>query len=591
MSTNLTGNQQLAYLGVEAGSPPNFRRIHRPPVSGTPNKDIKGWLIGDIWLDSSAGTPIPYMLVSKGDISSPNTPTWSAFASSGGGASDFVTDSGTATEVGGSLNVSGGELIGTIASPDGGDTLTINLDRSTDGKIIVAKTGGASAYASLTSTTLTVSGGPNTLNIEAGASLPTRFDGDSGMSTPALNIEIIKGLSGGNITTAASTNMVEIAVSGTTQYAVQVGDATGSLDSLSKGSSLQVLQSGGAAANPAWSTATYPATTAQGDVLYSSSSNVVAGLTKNASATRYLSNTGAGNNPAWAQVDVTNGVTGVLPIANGGTNASSMATTNGVNYFDGTRIVTTAVGTATHVLTSNGIGLAPTFQAAPGATGFTSVVTQVFTANGTYTPTAGMVYCIAEVVGGGGGGGGTSTTSATQVCAGGGGGGGGYAKKTLSAATIGASKAVTVGAAGTAGAAGGGNGGDGGTSSLGVLVVAEGGRAGDGAGAGSSIGSQAGVGGAGTTGDVLGAGGYGGQGAGNYNAGISFSIGGYGGNSMYGAGGRQSSANSTPGGSHAGSVGTGYGGGGGSYALSTSKTQEAGFAGTAGIVIVTEYVN
>ena len=54
------------------------------------------------------------------------------------------------------------------------------------------------------------------------------------------------------------------------------------------------------------------------------------------------------------------------PIIEGGTNASSMANTYGVNYFDGTSIVTTAVGTATHVLTSNGPGVAPTFQAKVG---------------------------------------------------------------------------------------------------------------------------------------------------------------------------------------------------------------------------------
>jgi len=54
----------------------------------------------------------------------------------------------------------------------------------------------------------------------------------------------------------------------------------------------------------------------------------------------------------------------VIPIADGGTNATSMANTDGVVYFDGTRLVTTAVGTATYVLTSNGAGLAPTFQAA-----------------------------------------------------------------------------------------------------------------------------------------------------------------------------------------------------------------------------------
>jgi len=55
---------------------------------------------------------------------------------------------------------------------------------------------------------------------------------------------------------------------------------------------------------------------AQGDILYGSATDVISALAKNITATRYLSNTGASNNPAWAQIDLTNGVTGSLPLAN-----------------------------------------------------------------------------------------------------------------------------------------------------------------------------------------------------------------------------------------------------------------------------------
>lgn len=64
-----------------------------------------------------------------------------------------------------------------------------------------------------------------------------------------------------------------------------------------------------------------------------------------------------------------------VEIPKGGTNATSMATTNGVNYFDGTRIVTTATGSAGQVLTSNGAS-APTFQAGPAGGSWVLIQTQ-----------------------------------------------------------------------------------------------------------------------------------------------------------------------------------------------------------------------
>jgi hypothetical protein len=58
---------------------------------------------------------------------------------------------------------------------------------------------------------------------------------------------------------------------------------------------------------------------AQGDILYASGTDNFVLLNKNTTATRYLANTGTTNNPQWDQVNLANGVTGTLPVGNGGT--------------------------------------------------------------------------------------------------------------------------------------------------------------------------------------------------------------------------------------------------------------------------------
>lgn len=61
----------------------------------------------------------------------------------------------------------------------------------------------------------------------------------------------------------------------------------------------------------------------QGDILYGSAAGTISELAKDTNATRYLSNTGSSNNPAWAQIALATGVSGVLPTANGGTGTST----------------------------------------------------------------------------------------------------------------------------------------------------------------------------------------------------------------------------------------------------------------------------
>ena len=207
---------------------------------------------------------------------------------------------------------------------------------------------------------------------------------------------------------------------------------------------------------------------------------------------------------------------------------------------------------------------------------------QVFTSTGTYTPTSGMVYCEIEILGGGGAGGGAPAANATQCAAGGGGGGGEYAVGIFSAATIGASKAVTIGAGGvgntSAGAAGG-------TSSVTTLITALGGAGGQ-AGVAETLclAVDGGAGGTGGTGGSYRTPGSTGQlGIVTLISTGYISVGGIGASTQVGSGGHPAVG--------AGQAGTGYGSGGaGASNIPSTVAASNGGNGAPGVVIITEYI-
>lgn len=175
---------------------------------------------------------------------------------------------------------------------------------------------------------------------------------------------------------------------------------------------------------------------------------------------------------------------------------------------------------------------------------FTVLAQQVITTTGTYTPTAGMKYCIVEIVGGGGGG--VSNTGSGR-----GGGAGEYARGVFTAAQIGAGQTGTIGAAGAAGSSS--SGGVGGTTSLGSLLTAVGG-------------GGTGIGGTGGTGTGLHV--HGGSSPGTIGSGF-----GSGGSSFFGSGGSASTSLAE--------AGVAYGSGGGAGPTAA--------AGAPGVIIITEF--
>lgn len=72
----------------------------------------------------------------------------------------------------------------------------------------------------------------------------------------------------------------------------------------------------GATIGPLTATGSTIPAVVQGDILYGTAPVTLAALAKNTTATRALCNTGTNNNPAWCQINLANGVTGNLPLAN-----------------------------------------------------------------------------------------------------------------------------------------------------------------------------------------------------------------------------------------------------------------------------------
>ncbi len=115
----------------------------------------------------------------------------------------------------------------------------------------------------------------------------------------------------------------------------------------------------------------------QGDLMIGTGADTIAALAKSASASRYLSNTGVSNNPAWAQVDVSNGVTGLLPVANGGA---------GLGPVGDDQVLVSDSSAATTWKTINdcqGVGKALTYTQASNAWGCNSISAETVTTMGT----------------------------------------------------------------------------------------------------------------------------------------------------------------------------------------------------------------
>lgn len=133
-------------------------------------------------------------------------------------------------------------------------------------------------------------------------------------------------------------------------------------------------------------------TTILGDVIYASAANTLSTLATNTTASRYLSNQGVSSIPAWSPIILSNGITGVLPVPNGGTGFTA-ATLGDIIYASGANALTklAANTTASRYLSNQGVSSIPAWNPINLNNGVTSILGTTFGGTGATTFTKGSV--------------------------------------------------------------------------------------------------------------------------------------------------------------------------------------------------------
>lgn len=229
MSTRLSGRNPLAYLGVEAATPPN---MITSPVS--PTAESRNANVGDYWLNTTNSNL--YILASLSDMLA----SW-VLIHTNLTSINFVTNLGTAIPAGGILNLLGGAGITTLGS---GNTATVSLT------VPVSIANGGTNATSMTNSNgvvyfdgtrlvTTTVGTTGQILTSQGVGMPphfaantasSTFNADSGSATPSAGVITMHGT--GDITTTATGSTVTFVGSGTTAFIANSGTATASVNAI-----------------------------------------------------------------------------------------------------------------------------------------------------------------------------------------------------------------------------------------------------------------------------------------------------------------------------------------------------------------------
>lgn len=357
---------------------------------------------GQIPIGSTGADPVLTTLTAGSGINITNGAGSITIATTGGGVGISTLNGDTGSATGSTVTLAGGNNITTSAT---GSTVTLNvsgttnhslllgnstgsltsLGAATNGQLPIGSTGVDPVLATLTAGSgISVTNGAGSITI---ANTHTQgavtFNGDSGSATgTTINLS-----GGNNITTSATGSTVTFNVSGTTNHAVQVGNATNSLTSLAVGTTGQVLI-GSTGANPAFGAlGVNSGLTAHGVLLGEGNSAIVA-TTAGTTGQVLIGSTGA--DPAFGNLGVNSGLTAHSLLLGQGTSAITAlgAATNGQIPIGSTGadpvLATLTSGASTNISITNGAGsITVDLVSSPSVSGSVTAGTKFISAAGT----------------------------------------------------------------------------------------------------------------------------------------------------------------------------------------------------------------
>ena len=281
----------------------------------------------------------------------------------GGYATVFLESSSTTNGVWGRFGSLPSEVNwGTTSADLGNATITnatwngTTIATGYGGTGLTAFTNGGALYA--TSTSSLTSG---TLPVASGGTAATTFTANGilyGNGTSALGVTgagttgqvLLANTSGaptwGSVPSSGAVTTFQTSLNGLTPNTATAGAVTlaGTLGPVSGGTGLSAYTTG--------------------DIIYASATNTLAALADVATGNALISG-GVTTAPSWGKIGLTTHVSGTLPVANGGTGATSQtayAVLTGGTTSTGAFQSVASVGTSGQVLTSNGASALPTFQ-------------------------------------------------------------------------------------------------------------------------------------------------------------------------------------------------------------------------------------